>query len=922
MLKKFLPTFFSLLISSLSSFSQTILPFTKSVDSMFVNLNKSYITTGILYDRIFPIAYLNMFNTSESDTSNSDHFTQAYYELYNCAYNSATFVIPDTVDSKIAQTLTSGYIPIGILNYNFNQIDTNAIVKNLITQINGLFYDVSGRPSSPYWLKQVSIVSPLMDSSFGLQVKFQTSSGLYLQNTGHIISTLQADFNNGAGLINVGANNSLTVNYSTYGIKVIKFIVKYTDNTQITTYASFKVVQSNQLTTPATATPCDKDDVVISTIPFTDYDNKTFKGQGNIHYYFATNTTCNGKVKKPIIVLDGFDPGDERKIDQLYDTYLNNSSRYVFADQLRSQGYDIVVLNFPNYTNELNQKVDGGADYIERNAFVLVTLINKLNAELIANGSPEKLVIVGPSMGGLISRYALAYMEKINASTNTRLWISFDSPNNGANISIGVQAFLKYYADNGSKDAKDKLEKKLRNPAAKQLLLHHINSGSYLAAGAPGFRDRFVQALTTNGLPGSNGFPQNLRKVALVDGSLDGTLQPNLPACTQALNVKVYLAKRILFIFKVRLFRVAQADIFTAGSYGNNCKVFMGSQIFNSSNDYFGYAPSNTINYDITPGSFTSTFKDFKDGPSFSSFGFLGQLIGPNYPIIGLSGTDTKITLYHDSHCFIPTKSALAFKGSNADFAENLYSRNLVSCAETPFDTYYGSTVNLEHVYITPAMGNFAIDEINKIQRQPSFNAAVPTNLTATLSWPSSNYYGYYLYFSPIPNVTNYYMEWFDITTNSLLNTYSSIYNGYFYYYFTNGHTYKYRLAATMSCGGFNFSNWSNPLLPPIATCSSGPLPSTLQQSRGCGNSGNCPYTNLSWPSITGATQYGVEYNVFNTSTGQSLPTGTITDSSPLAGPYYGYLTGTGWYIKYRVRVNCGSGFGNYSGWSATFFLQ
>ncbi len=66
---------------------------------------------------------------------------------------------------------------------------------------------------------------------------------------------------------------------------------------------------------------------------------------------------------------------------------------------MRSKGYDIVVLNFPEYTNEFGKTIDGGADYIERNAFVLIRLINELNRQLIANGSTEDLVIIGPSMG-------------------------------------------------------------------------------------------------------------------------------------------------------------------------------------------------------------------------------------------------------------------------------------------------------------------------------------------------------------------------------------------------------------------------------------------------------------------------------------------------------------------------------------------
>lgn len=583
------------------------LPFTNDVDSVFQNLNKTYATTGILYDRVFPYAVLHMFNTSSADTSFKGHFLQGYYELYNAAYSKAAFTLPDSIDKRVARIVKAGRVPIGIYNYQFNQVDTNAVADNLISVSNGLYYDIAGRPRSPYWLKQISIVSPLVDSVFGLQASFETSAGLFLQNTGRSIQSLQADFGNGAGVQTISANGITTINYTTYGMKVVKFVVTYSDNTQRTTFGKIKIVETIS-GIAGTITNCDYAAKVIPTMTFTDYDNNTYKGEGNIFYYFATSTPCNGKVRKPIIVIDGYDPQDQRKIVRLYDDYLNNASRYKFADELRSKGYDIVVLNFPVYVNTLGKEVDGGTEYIERNAFVLVELINKLKQELIDNNSTEKIKIVGPSMGGLISRYALAYMEKNSMPHNTDMWISFDAPHNGANISIGAQRFLQYFAGTGNKGAKDALDHSLDNPAAKQLLLHHFKSTSALAQGAPGFRDRFVTALTTNGIANSNGvidgFPTIPRKVSIADGSLNGTLQTGVGACQKALDMTTSLTFKSMFLFKIRLFKLASANVYFAGSYGNNCKVFEGSQLLQQPKVDFGYAPSSTVSYDIAPGGY------------------------------------------------------------------------------------------------------------------------------------------------------------------------------------------------------------------------------------------------------------------------------------------------------------------------------
>lgn len=40
--------------------------YTQTIDSLFINLNKSGVTTGILYDRVFPFAGLDVFNLGAS----------------------------------------------------------------------------------------------------------------------------------------------------------------------------------------------------------------------------------------------------------------------------------------------------------------------------------------------------------------------------------------------------------------------------------------------------------------------------------------------------------------------------------------------------------------------------------------------------------------------------------------------------------------------------------------------------------------------------------------------------------------------------------------------------------------------------------------------------------------------------------------
>jgi hypothetical protein len=88
-----------------------------------------------------------------------------------------------------------------------------------------------------------------------------------------------------------------------------------------------------------------------------------------------------------------------------------------FLEDGRTAGLDFIVLNFSE-----------GSGHIQRNAFLLVKLMQEVNR--VKSGDGE-LVVLAPSMGGLAARYALSYMESNNLAHNVRLFVSFDSPQRG-----------------------------------------------------------------------------------------------------------------------------------------------------------------------------------------------------------------------------------------------------------------------------------------------------------------------------------------------------------------------------------------------------------------------------------------------------------------------------------------------------------
>lgn len=81
--------------------AQPDLSYTQMADTLLYLLDKSFISTGILYDRVYPFASLHDFNNNRADTSNYLHFMQAHGELYQAAYNKTGFITNGYLDTLI-----------------------------------------------------------------------------------------------------------------------------------------------------------------------------------------------------------------------------------------------------------------------------------------------------------------------------------------------------------------------------------------------------------------------------------------------------------------------------------------------------------------------------------------------------------------------------------------------------------------------------------------------------------------------------------------------------------------------------------------------------------------------------------------------------------------------------------------------------
>ncbi|MCO6461149.1 MAG: T9SS type A sorting domain-containing protein, partial [Saprospiraceae bacterium] len=285
-----------------------------------------------------------------------------------------------------------------------------------------------------------------------------------------------------------------------------------------------------------------------------------------------------------------------------------------------------------------------------------------------------------------------AFMEQQHAKAvpkmnhNTRIWCSFDSPHHGANVPIGNMVGLVQLAERAnSEGAANKFRIKLSNPAAKEQLVTQtaLNSGeSIFQNNTAPLRQIFLNNINSNGLTGSGGWPMNLKRIALSNGS-DKGIENGIPD-DEIIHIKANKLAKKVFEFQIKFNgrhnnSVDIADIF----FTNWWLIFLVPHnpdpvsLLNSN-------PNGAL--EIVPGSILDSNQDVFDG-------IIEELKKEK--------TNIKTQSCKPNHTFMPVISTLAFNNTNVDWSQVLNNRNLVCTGEIPFDAYFIDGRNNPHITIT-----------------------------------------------------------------------------------------------------------------------------------------------------------------------------------------------------------------------------
>jgi hypothetical protein len=602
---------------------------------LFRDIPADRIPSGILYDRVVPLAAIDGQTGAEgSGPVTRMDWLQIYGEMYRASLAAPTWPEPLTLARRTARTGRNGVIPIAVMNLFYDRVRPDAFKTGALLARDGR---VALGTGDPFVAGRVFSAAPLRDHTYaGESAVFELDAAEYFTNDPVPVRSVEADFDDGRGFVPVRIGARLQVRYAIPGTKSLRIRFSMADGTALHSESRFDV--------RALATPLPDDTLhVTATIPY-----QSAYGAGDAYVYLSDQHTT---LTEPVLVIEGFDLDNSMNWEELY-ALLN---REQLLEQLRSDGFDAVVLNFNDAT-----------DYVQRNAFVAVETIEQIQ-QAIPPG--RTIAVTGASMGGLIGRYALSYMEANGLPHAARTFISFDSPQAGAAIPLGIQYWLWFFADQSTEAAAELAA--LDSPAARQLLVYHHTDPPGTTGQADPLRANLEAELTAIG-----GYPSLPRKVAMANGSGSRTGQGFAPGA--------------------QIIRWEYSSLFV--SITGNCwavpdqtnqSVFHGLLRILFSTDQISVTVSGTRPYDNAPGGWRDSMAQ------------LDASIAPYGDIVAL----------YPDHCFIPTVSSLALDTTDL-FYDVAGDPDILS--HTPFDAVYFPMANQEHVDINAENAQWLLSEIEQ----------------------------------------------------------------------------------------------------------------------------------------------------------------------------------------------------------------
>ncbi|MEV7870036.1 hypothetical protein AB0P17_29000 [Streptomyces sp. NPDC088124] len=348
----------------------------------------------------------------------------------------------------------------------------------------------------------------------------------------------------------------------------------------------------------------------------------------------------NSSLTRPVLLSDGFETGPSSP-DALWEGLERKD--FAFIGELRRQRRDLVLIGYEDRSASLL-----------RNAEVATRAVLRAVDERTGNAP---LLVGGFSMGGLITRYALARLEHEGIDHQTGVYLSFDAPHRGAWVPIGLQALAHFLT------ATPALSRQINSPAARQLLWRHISAVADTPSQDP-LRTEFLAELERVG-----GWPMRPRKLGVANGRGDGTGN-GVPAGEEALKV-------------------------TSGWFAHTALRTQSLGAAEQVAHLQGLLRKKTATTDGLPD------LDGAPGGTLETFGIAGDRLK-------LTG---RTEVAYRSVNFVPTISALSLR--DLDRREDLYADiDGIPPEESDFDDFKFSATNTPHAQMSEELGRWVLDRL------------------------------------------------------------------------------------------------------------------------------------------------------------------------------------------------------------------
>ncbi|WP_375416206.1 T9SS type A sorting domain-containing protein [uncultured Hymenobacter sp.] len=726
----------------------------RKLTSIFANIDKSQVPTGYLYEATPRLISLLPYNGTLTDSSRTDMDVLRYLRLMLAnarVYGTETLPTLSTYNTRLdaAVAASGGVIPVSMQYMSYNTIRPDALQNNLLRVQNEQVFDVAGRPQNPYEVKVLFAAAPVRSFAPTNRVSFIIRRDLYLTNATASTYPPQIDFGDGRGYQPGAWDQPVSTTYATAGLKRVKVKLPFIySNGTPESWFDFNVLSVAPGTLSATKSTTTANATANSAAadferPFTSSTGSHSGGTAFVIYGNSPAGVKHTQLTKSFIISEGYNlysiAPELRECNNpnntIDDFFKNININFVgpqgnvtgnFQTKLLNAGYDIVYIDNAN-----------GSDDIVRNARLFEDVVNWVNDNKVGGRTTgEKNVVMGQSMGGLVSRYGLARMTKYAGGAHTRLLILHDSPQRGANNPVGVQSLTRSFdvpfifgqslADlNGQIKAAVRV---LNQPASQQLSI--LNA----------FNGRGTDIRTNTFFNGAGDYAQMVSLsapysiIAVSNGSQCGRAQstPTSVAITES-------ALAVLIPIPV----VGLAGITgNLGAYG--LPAYGQQAIISRANirlEYrirIGYcpfcvtipirfnllkesalSPPNTLPYETLPGGSTNPAQQAGNCADGFDLGSLN----------GIYAAYLRTRLYNGDLCFVPSYSALDVPTVTPTTAFAKYINNFTDNPSAPRVARYiaqesvnsGAKFNVAHISFTPRNSEWLFNEMQGLAHASNY---------------------------------------------------------------------------------------------------------------------------------------------------------------------------------------------------------